>query len=119
MQPAHDKATIYVPVAGSRLERELLPGSGIVGIPRHGQLVIYYEGNLYGACNLHRIEDRIICAFGRLATKYPTGAMRGVLDEEIADLIPVGEVAWPNRVSIHEDKRAALAAYADQYQHQA
>lgn len=119
MKVIHDKATIYVPVAGSRIERELLPGSGIVGIPRHGQLLIYYEGNLYGACNLHAVEDRIVCAFGRLATTYPTCAMRGVFDEECADLIPVGEIAWPGRIALTDEGRRLLDAYAGQYQRSA
>lgn len=119
MNVAYSKATIYVPVAGSRLDHELIPGSGVVGIERNGQLVLWYEGNLYGACNMHRIEDRIVCAFGRLATKYPTSAMRGLLDDERHDLIAVGEIRWPSAIMLTDEGCQLLKSYACRYEHAA
>jgi hypothetical protein len=49
-----DVLDLYVPTRGSRLNDLIAPGSGIVGRidPETRQVVIDYEGNLYGAANL-------------------------------------------------------------------
>lgn len=102
-QPKHETATIYIPVEGSLLDMMIDPGSGIAGIRKQpsGMLVIYYEGNRFGATNMHKGCERVICAFGRLAVQYPTVAMQGVLPENEDQLIPVGEITWPNVIKFY------------------
>lgn len=53
------------------------PGSAIVGDPtRHESgVLVYFEGNLFGAENLKSYEQRLECAAGRLTHRYPTVAM--------------------------------------------
>lgn len=106
-QPKYDTATIYIPVEGSLLDQVIDPGSGIVGIRKRsmGMLVIYYEGNRFDAINLREGRERVICAFGRLAVQYPTVAMQGVMSENESQLIPVGEIAWPNVISFHSPEK--------------
>lgn len=96
MQVIHDTASIYVPVEGSFCDGVISPGSGIVGIERDGKLFVYYDGNHLGAMNMHAGSERVICAFGRLATRYPTIAMMGSIDKD--QLIRVGKITWPNRI---------------------
>lgn len=98
MTPKHEVATIYVPV-GVVISKTIYPGSGVVGTRTPcGTLVIYYEGNLYGAENMHEGRERVVCAFGRLAVQYPTTAMQGVMPENEDQLIPVGEITWPSTI---------------------
>lgn len=53
----------------------IAPRSGIVGYEcEPGKLLLYYEGNLYGASNLKRWEERVHQAYGRLVQRYPTVA---------------------------------------------
>lgn len=98
----HENAVIFVPRAGSRLDQEIVPGSGIVGVMRRSDVatpivyVIYYEGNLYSAANLGEPSQRVICAFSRAAVGYPTSAMRGVMPDEVFDLVRVGEIQYPD-----------------------
>lgn len=67
---------VLVPVPGSAAARQIDPGSGIVTdaspFPVAGDVRVYFEGNRYGAENLQTFEERVQCASGRLATKYPT-----------------------------------------------
>lgn len=109
----HEHAVIYVPRAGSRLDRHIDPGSGIVGVPSAagGRIVLYYEGNRIQASNLETPEERIICAFGRAAVGYPTVAMSAVLDDDVFDLVRVGTVSWPN--VIRWDSPASLQVFQE------
>src|SRR4051812_17483330 len=74
---------IYVPAVGSMLEREVAAGSGIVGartVPEDPEspVLVYYEGNLYGAANIVTWADRVYHAADRLLWQgrgYPTRAM--------------------------------------------
>jgi hypothetical protein len=65
---------------------------------RHGQVVVYYEGNLYGAVNLGRYAERVRHAYWRMVENYPTVAMSVVPGEELA------QVGWfdpdENRVAV-------------------
>lgn len=84
--------TIYIPKPGSAIERQLAPGSGIVGEPHPSGVLLHYEGNLYGAANLQRYEERLKHAAGRLVGRYPTVAMMLLPAAEAADaLVAVGE----------------------------
>ncbi len=68
---------ILVPKDTHDIPFNIALGSAIVAIPdpdSDGDMTIYYEGNLYNACNLHDIENRLIVAVGRLQDNYPTTA---------------------------------------------
>lgn len=109
-QPKYDTATIYIPAEGGLLDMVIDPGSGIVGI-RKGpsrMLVIYYEGNRFDAINLREGRERVVCAFGRLATQYPTVAMQGVLPQNENQLIPVGDITWPSTIEFYTDHAKEL-----------
>lgn len=96
----HENAVIVVPREGSMLDSFIAPGSGIVAVhSAFGGLILYYEGNLNEADNLHSPEDRVICSFGRAAVSYPTTAMMGVFATDVLDVIRVGSITWPNQIS--------------------
>lgn len=112
----HKKGVVFVPRTGSRFDLEIAPGSGIVGVMSGGQVLLYYEGNLHGAVNLEDPIERLVCAFGRAATGYPTAAFRSVLMDDVFDLIRVGEISWPNKV--HWDSAGSARVfqeYVDRY----
>lgn len=67
---------VYVPADAEALF--IAKGSAIVskGEPdATGRVVVYFEGNLYGAENLKRFDERLLCASGRAASLYPTAAI--------------------------------------------
>lgn len=75
-----DEAAVVVP----KLDRQqyvaimIDPGSGIVACAMANmpdKLLVYYEGNRMGACNMNTLEDRTMNAYGRMAKNYPTVAM--------------------------------------------
>lgn len=116
MQVIHNEAGIYVPTEGSVYDGIITPGSGIVGIERNGGLLLYYEGNHYGASNMHEARERVMCAFGRLATRYPTVAMTWLTHENKAQFIRVGEITWPNVILFDSEKSERLFdAYMARY----
>jgi hypothetical protein len=66
--------TIYIP--SGRTPTGIAPGSGIVGRPQQdGQILCYYEGNLYGSENLKLYRERLMHAAGRMIQHAPTIAM--------------------------------------------
>lgn len=70
---------LFIPVPDSRLR--IATASAIVahrGDREGASRAIYYEGNVHGASNLHRYEERVNCAVGRLRLKYPTIARADV-----------------------------------------
>lgn len=91
---------ILKPKPGTVAEKEILPGSGIVGVhyndagchyPSWSSIPLYevsYEGNRYGAVNLQKWEERVMHAADRLATGYPTIA-RGVFPEDQFEAVGV------------------------------
>ncbi len=92
-------ARVYRAREGSALERELAPGSALVGIPREdGSALVYCEGNVYGAENLKEFGERAACAAGRLFARYPTTALANLSAERAAEeLVEVGTIdsyAW-------------------------
>ncbi len=116
MQVIHDTAGIYVPTQGSIYDGLITPGSGIVGTDRDGGLLLYYEGNHYNAINMHEPRERVICAFGRLATGYPTSAMMWAMPENKAQFIRVGEITWPNIILMDSEKSTRMFdAYMARY----
>jgi hypothetical protein len=65
-----NKLELFVPVSGTTTEKVIDRGSAIVAKPNSN--IFYYEGNRHNAENLVTYEQRVSCAAGRLATKYPT-----------------------------------------------
>jgi hypothetical protein len=70
---------------GEQMLATVAPRSAIVGTgqdPEPGLLpkmiVVYYEGNLYGAVNMVTFADRAMHAYYRLRDHYPTVAMMAV-----------------------------------------
>lgn len=77
---------VYVPVAGHPAVADVLPGSGIVGAPEGGHVLIDFEGNRNGASNIVTFADRVHHAAGRAATRYPTVARRLVPREAVSEV---------------------------------
>jgi hypothetical protein len=78
-----DRFPVYIPnlAAPQRVRLAVAsidPKSAIVGSPdasdANDRILIYYEGNRYGAENIVTFADRAMLAAGRLAEKYPTVA---------------------------------------------
>lgn len=104
---------VYVPSDDSTLiAMGIRPRSAIVASQEQrypDNPVIYYEGNLIGADNLHRFTERLSCAAGRASVQYPTTALARV---PLADLTLVGTYDLKNHVLSVTDEHA-LAAWLD------
>ncbi|MDQ6878892.1 MAG: hypothetical protein M3082_14625 [Candidatus Dormibacteraeota bacterium] len=85
---------LYVPHPESRLCTELAYGSAIVGLPlAHGEIRIYFEGNVIGATNLELYRARAAQAAGRMLHNYPTGyPTRAREDVDPRELVEVGTI---------------------------
>lgn len=83
---------IFVPRPGTIMATHLKPGSAVVGVdigPIPDSTIVYYEGNLYGAANLHSYAAKLKHALGRMRAGYPTTA-KALVGRE--DLVRVGRV---------------------------
>jgi hypothetical protein len=93
-----DGTTVYVPTLKSHLRRMILPGSGIVGTGQDdGRVLIYYEGNKYGAASLADYGDRVYHAWGRMTWEgrgYPTISWALV---DAGELLEVGFLLVPEQ----------------------
>lgn len=100
-----------------RAETTLAPGSGIVAEATEETVKVYYEGNLYGAVNLHEIDDRVLCAAGRLHDQCPTCAWHRIQRDQLEDeYLIVGVYLYEsNEVKIDPDMLTAWHAWANQY----
>lgn len=91
-----ENCTTYIPAENSTMWKSLgiLKGSGIVAGPIDGgEMKVYFEGNAYNACNLNTLEEKIICAAGRLMTNYPTTAFVVVNAADfLAHFVKIGSV---------------------------
>lgn len=81
----HERLAVYVPepdasAEAARTVAHIDRGSGIVGKiiveadPDESPLLVYYEGNRYGATNMERYAERVMHAAGRMTEDYPTTA---------------------------------------------
>ncbi len=88
------RLTLYVPHPESRLCTELAHGSAIVGLPlAHGEIRIYFEGNVIGASNLELYRARAAQAAGRMLHNYPAGyPTRAREDVDPRELVEVGTI---------------------------
>lgn len=110
-----EKAKIYVPVT-AEMPIRIKPGSAIVGRQEGGIVDVYYEGNLFGACNLHNYLDRIYVAAGRLFDRAPTVA-RAAMDAKA--LVEVGVCHRPpgeRACRVEFTNEAAAIEWAEQYE---
>jgi hypothetical protein len=85
-------------------------GSGMVGHKSGDLIEVYFEGNLYGAVNLTRFEDRVLCAADRLVARYPTTAKRLVA---LTDLEVIG-TCYPDRGEVVIGRPDLLAVWLDE-----
>lgn len=84
---------ILIPMG--REVRYLLPGSGIVADPNpteKNHRRVYFEGNKYGAVNLHTYEERLLNAADGLRTNYPTVARMSLNEEDFSEFLIVGSL---------------------------
>ena len=69
---------IFVPTPDEMERTSLAPGSAIIGIKyvdeERTQVLCYYEGNIYNACNMETFEDKCMFAAARGVQKAPTVA---------------------------------------------
>lgn len=76
----------------------IAPRSGIVMRPAPHDApysVLYYEGNLHGAVNLNKWQERVMCAAGRLFTNYPTIAKSMLPAEQVKrEFEDIGHLRW-------------------------
>ena len=97
---------MFVPV-GPRL-RWIKSGSGIVGRDAPDDpdyLVIYFEGNVYGASNIKTFADRVYHAADRMESHYPTIATAYVTR---TSLVEIGKFDG-ERVTLYDDGFEPLA----------
>jgi len=83
---------------GEHFAATIAAGSAIVGTGRDqdpgvlpGSIIVYYEGNLYGAANMVTFADRAMHAYWRMRDRYPTAAMMAVPVSQlqlVAHLLP-------------------------------
>lgn len=67
--------TVLVPRPGTPAGNRIDVGSGIVTADATSdRVLVYYEGNRYGAMNLRTFEERVFHATARLVERYPTVA---------------------------------------------
>ena len=64
---------VYVP-SDVRLVATIRTGSGLVGSPENGRVMVDYEGAIYDQPSMARFADRVAHAAGRHVESYPTTA---------------------------------------------
>lgn len=114
---------VYVPIAGSRAERLIDHGSGVVGSLGGDTILVDFEGNRFGASNVVTYADRVAVAASRHAVSYPTiarasppasdlcriGVFDGVHGEVVLDGRPERDLlaAWLREASVTGDELVA------------
>lgn len=78
MAGALAEVIVYVPAEGHPATAGIVRGSGIVGRPLEDEVLIYYEGAIYGQVGMERLADRVNYAYLRMRERYPTVAFRVV-----------------------------------------
>lgn len=114
--------TVYVPTVGCFLERQLADHSGVVGLTADearelrpnvhvdaGEVLVYYEGNIYNSTAFKTYADRVFHAADRMlwhGRGYPTIAFSVVSRD---DLLPVGQFEHPHgrEIIVHDSEKLA------------
>jgi|GEM_PF-1653403 len=97
--------SIVIPTNMHPASASIAKGSGIVAdLSRpDGIVVVWYEGNIYGASNLHQFEERITCAAGRAQESYPTVAKIALSRQDYNDAFAeIGKFSGLIRKRTHE-----------------
>ncbi|QAY80481.1 hypothetical protein [Sphingosinicella sp. BN140058] len=89
-QPEVPEMGLYIPAATPALAA-VKKGSAIVGAPREGYLVVYYEGGIYQHNKDMPFAEKLAIAAGRLSDRAPTVALAAVQD---SDVQRVGTVSY-------------------------
>ena len=96
--PGTGMAHILMPRHESHQEAMIAPRSGIVMRPAPNDAsysVLHYEGNLHGAMNLNKWQERVMCAAGRLFTNYPTIAKSMLPADQVKNEFEnIGDLRW-------------------------
>lgn len=99
-----DRCSVLVPRKGTLAASMFDRASAVVtdGNVVEGKILVWYEGNRHGACNLNTFYERILSAAGRLAVSYPTTAKAMLPREDFVeaavfsmDRLAFSEVAEP------------------------
>lgn len=91
-------------------------GSAIVAIPTDDPTImrLYYEGNLYGATNLHNLAERVIVAAGRAAQRAPTVAFLMLPTDDVLNRFVVAAEVDTQSYGVHvNDVDAYMNIQAD------
>jgi len=67
---------------------------------------VYYEGNIYGACNMHEFEDRLLVASYRLKDKAPTTSFTVDFGPDSNQFIQVGQYDLTTKVLSVSDQES-------------
>jgi hypothetical protein len=103
---------IYVPYDNnSPASRVIKGGSAIVGDGMGEQFNLYFEGNLYGACNMELFAEKAMIAGGRLIDSYPTVA-RMICEPEALRQVGVFDTQT-NEVTLLPGERGTLKSWTD------
>lgn len=94
-------AIVYIPSDHDGRRLHIAAGSGIVATPLGSNgVMLYFEGNVYNATNFRTVEERIVCAAGRVFARYPTAARHYLSIEEVErELIAVGTIDREYRIT--------------------
>lgn len=96
--PGTGMAHILMPRHESHQGAMIAPRSGIVMRPAPNDAsygVLHYEGNLHGAMNLNKWQERVMCAAGRLFTNYPTIAKSMLPADQVKNEFEnIGDLRW-------------------------
>ncbi len=83
------KLKVYILTQEKALLLGIAHASGIVGAPEQpkpGYIQIYYEGNIHGAENMKRFEEKLCHAAGRAIQSYPTIAKALVSIDDLTEI---------------------------------
>ena len=115
------QAMVLVPSAKGEQRLGLVPLSAVVAVPMANApgFHAYYEGNVNGASNLTKWEQRVTCAAGRLFKRYPTIAQAHLKELSSDEFTSVGVVTDDYRVEVfNETAVEAFLSRADVPQRQ-
>ena len=86
---------------------DIAKGSAIVASEyKDGVRRVYYEGNIYGACNLNLFEDRLLVASYRLKDKAPTTSFTVDFGPDSQQFVKVGQYDLDTKELSVSDQKA-------------
>lgn len=96
----------------------IVNGSAIASLSLDETVKVYYEGNVYGAVNLHDYTQRLYCAAGRALTSAPTTAFIVLSrDEYERNFYEVGTVSViAEKMAVTYSNEIAVKNWAQRYE---